>query len=68
MTPTLTSDLKQSLLSVSANALRSCLPYQSFDVSFENIHKIAKKVPPNNLCTIKSPLVYTNWLTQIQNF
>ena len=49
MTPTLTSDLKQSLLSVSANALRSCLPYQSFDVSFENIHKIAKKSTPKQL-------------------
>ena len=39
LTPSLSSDLKQSLLSVSANVLRSCLMHEGFDISFENLHR-----------------------------
>ena len=46
LTPTLASDLKHSLLSISANALRSCLMYKDFDISFDSIHKTQKKYTP----------------------
>ena len=49
LTPSLSSDLKQSLLSVSANALRSCLMHDGFDISFDNLHKIHKKCTPNQI-------------------
>ena len=48
--PSLNSDLKQSLLSILANALRSCVRHDGFDISFENVHKTNKKVPQNKLC------------------
>ena len=47
--------MKQSLLSVSANALRSCLNL-SFDVSFENVHKLSKKCTPNQIMLYQSSL------------
>ena len=53
LTPTLASDLKHSLLSISANALRSCLMFKGFDISFDFIHKIQKNVPLYKLCTTK---------------
>ena len=49
LTPNLTSDLKQSLLTISANALRNCLMHSSLDVSFENIHKLNKKCTPKQI-------------------
>ena len=48
LTPDLHSELKQNLLSLSANALRSCVTYHSSDVSFKNIHVKIRKVPPSN--------------------
>ena len=33
-------------MSISANALRNCLNFNSLDVSFENIHKMCKKSIP----------------------
>ena len=53
LTPNLSSDLKQNLLSISANALRSCVSFQSNDISFENIHKINKKSTPKQLMKYK---------------
>ena len=49
LTPSLSPDLKQSLLSVSANALRSCLTHAGFDISFDNLHKIHKKCTPTQI-------------------
>ena len=43
LTPSLSADLKQKL-SVSSNALRSCVKYHSYEVSFEELHKNCKKV------------------------
>ena len=48
LTPSLNPVMKQSLLSVSANALRSCLNL-NYDVSFENVHKISKKCTPKQI-------------------
>ena len=47
--------MKQSLLSVSANALRSCLSL-SFDISFENVHRISNKCTPNQIMLYQSSL------------
>ena len=49
LTPDLKSELKQSLLSISANALRSCVSQCKFDVSFDNVHKISGKSTPKQL-------------------
>ena len=46
LTPLLNNELKQSILSFSANALRTCLTHEGFDISFENIHRIHKKSTP----------------------
>ena len=48
LTPTLCSEMKQSLLSISANALRSCLNLD-YDLSFENVHIISKKCTPKQI-------------------
>ena len=54
LTPLLNNELKQSILSFSANTLRTCLTHEGFDISFENIHRIHKKVPQSKECyTIK---------------
>ena len=49
MTPNLSSILKHNLLSTSANALRSCLMHEGFNVSFEDIHKVNKKCTPKQI-------------------
>ena len=46
LTPSLDSVSKQSLLSLSATALRSCLMHDGFDISFEKIHLTHKKCTP----------------------
>ena len=46
LTPFLSSDLKQNLFSISANALRTCLRNDGFDISFENIHRTHNKSTP----------------------
>ena len=55
LTPNLSSEMKQSLLSISANALRSCLNL-SFDVSFENVHKISNKCTPKQIMSYQISL------------
>ena len=49
LTPNLSPDLKQSLLSISACALRSCLMRGGYKISFENIHKTAMKCTPKQI-------------------
>ena len=49
LTPDLKADLKQNLLSISACALRSCVSFGGFDVSFECIHKNNGKSTPKQL-------------------
>ena len=43
LTPGLSANSKQLLLSASANALRSCVLCNSNEISFSNVHKINKK-------------------------
>ena len=54
LTPDLGAMMKQNLISVSANALRSCLMYDSREISFENVHIVNKK------CTPKQIMMYLN--------
>ena len=49
LTPNITSDLKQNLLSVSACALRSCLDHVGPSISFDVIHKIHRKCTPKQI-------------------
>ena len=48
LTPNLSPEMKQSLLSISANALRTCLNL-SYDLSFENVHKQSGKCTPKQI-------------------
>ena len=49
LTPGLSANSKQLLLSASANALRSCVLCNSNEISFLNVHKINKKCTPDQI-------------------
>ena len=49
LTPNLSPNLKQSLLSISACALRSCLMHGGYEISFDNLHKTHKKCTPKQI-------------------
>ena len=49
LTPSLNNDMKQKLISISANALRDCLRLNNPEISFENLHKIHKKCTPKQI-------------------
>ena len=49
LTPNIACDLKQNLLSISANALRNCLVHNGFTVSFEVLHKTHLKCTPKQI-------------------
>ena len=49
LTPSISSHMKQQLLSISANAIRSCIMHNSYDISFENLHKNNKKCTPSQI-------------------
>ena len=55
LTPIILAAIKQSLLSVSANALRSCLHCES-DISFETIHLKSKKCTPKQIMSYQIAL------------
>ena len=47
LSPSLKHDVKQLLLSASANALRTCMPFQNRFISFEDIHRnCCQPTPP----------------------
>ena len=56
LTPSLGSALKQSLISISANALRSCMMSYSTEISFETIHKMCKKCTPSQIMSYQTSL------------
>ena len=58
LTPELNSNLKQSLLSMSALALRSCLNGNS-ELSFKKLHKECKNVPLLKSCYSNCPSTFT---------
>ena len=63
LTPELNSQIKQSLLSVSANALRSCLMYNCSEISFIRIHQMCKKCTPTQIMSYQNAL----WLHKTVN-
>ena len=56
LTPRRSSVLKQSLLSIAANALRSCMMSNNCEISFESIHKICKKCTPTQIMSYQTSL------------
>ena len=62
LTPEINAVMKQALLFISANALRSCMLSNCGEISFERIHSICKKCTPNKLPSTKSPSSYTCYL------
>ena len=54
--PSLKSTLKQSLLSISAKALKMCMYYPDPMVSFIRIHEINKRALPEKLSSYKPAL------------
>ena len=56
LTSELSATLKHNLMCISANALRSCLMSDNYDVSFENIHLKCKKSTPSQITLYQSAL------------
>ena len=56
LTPELSSSMKQSLLSISANALRSCTISNCTEISFERLHIISRKCTPSQIMSYQSSL------------
>ena len=56
LSPELNAQMRQNLLSISSNALRTCLSRDHFDVSFENLHRNCKKSTPKQIALYLSSL------------
>ena len=56
MTPELSSSMKQSSLSISANALRSCMMSNCAEISFERIHIMCRKYTPSQIMSYQSSI------------
>ena len=56
LTANLKSNLKQNLLSISANALKSCLWLGQDIISFDDLHKINGKCTPNQIAMYQRSL------------
>ena len=54
LTPEITTPMKQSLLSISANALRCCIEFGN--VSFDNVLKICAKCTPSQIMMYQAAL------------
>ena len=68
LTTSIKVDLKQSLLSASANALKSCVPLQNRFVSFEAIHKQCNQFTPSQTAYFKlSILLFKTYNDQNHN-
>ena len=51
--PTLKTELKQKLVSVSARAIKTCMYHPDSMISFENIHKMNNRAMPNAIMQYK---------------
>ena len=56
LTPELSSTMKQALLSISANALRSCMLYNCSKISFVRIYTMCRKCTPSEIMSYQSAL------------
>ena len=57
--------MKQALLSVSANALRSCMMSQCFEISFIKIHSLCHKCTPTQIASYQLSLQLHKTLTEL---
>ena len=67
LTPELSSIMKQSLLSISANALRSCMLSNCNEILFVNIHKMCKKCTPTQIMSYQSAINLHKTLSEMSN-
>ena len=56
LTPEISAVMKQALISVSANAQRSCSMYNCAEISFERIHSLCKKCTPKQITSYQISL------------
>ena len=56
LTPQISCVMKQSLLSISANALRSCMLFRCNEISFERIHLLCEKRTPKQITSYQIAL------------
>ena len=56
LTPDLNCSLKQDLLSISPNALRSCMMYNCSEISFLEIHKKCNKCTPTQIMSYQASI------------
>ena len=68
LTPGLSAVLQQSLLSISANALRSCMLSFNSEISFENIHKKCKKCKPTQIMFYQTSLQLHKSINEIYDY
>ena len=64
LTPELKSPLRQSLLSIFANALRTCLKNENHEISFERLHLNAKKCTPSQIMLDQASLQFLKFSTE----
>ena len=57
-------DLRQSLLSISANSLRTCLKHDGLDISFKKIHRVHKKSTPKQFMLYHQAIQLHKVITQ----
>ena len=67
LTPEQSSVMKQLLLSISANALRSCMLSNCNEISFVNIHKMCKKCTPTQIMAYQSAIHLHKTLSEMSN-
>ena len=65
LTPELSSVMKQALLSISANALRSCMMSYSSELSFIRIHTMCKKCTPIQIMSFQMSLHLHKTITEL---
>jgi hypothetical protein len=52
----LNKNIKKSLLTASAGALKVALHYPNFNISYATLHSIANRAPPEMFCICKLPI------------
>ena len=68
LTPSLCSNMRQALLSLSANALRSCMLFNCPDMSFLRIHSICKKCTPSQIMSYQAAIHLYKVINEVYEF
>ena len=66
LTPRLSSYSKQTLLSISANALKCCMMSFSCEISFESIHSKCKKCTPSQIMFYQTSILLYKSIHEMQ--